>query len=165
VKPHVAERSVWQPLGTNDRVPVIHSNDPFMASSADIDGPAVTATKEGDHRDERAAHLTAHRRPEASRQANGDGATLMRDTWPAAYQTSRKLLCRTLRGELREVLESGAVSSVGCRAVAALYVLLLEHPIDRQGRCEACRRPGAVLGRRRRWCQVYRVALSTAPQD
>ncbi|MGH4009971.1 MAG: hypothetical protein ACRDTH_17770 [Pseudonocardiaceae bacterium] len=36
-----------------------------------------------------------------------------------------------------------------------LHELLLEHPIDGQGRCQSCRRPGAVLGSRRRRCRVH----------
>ncbi|MGH4014384.1 MAG: hypothetical protein ACRDSL_10765 [Pseudonocardiaceae bacterium] len=44
---------------------------------------------------------------------------------------------------------------MGCQAAAALYALLLAHPIDRRGRCRSCRRSGAVLGLRRRSCRVY----------
>ncbi|MGH3928390.1 MAG: hypothetical protein ACRDTF_00255 [Pseudonocardiaceae bacterium] len=40
------------------------------------------------------------------------------------------------------------------RACAALYSLVEGHPVDRRGRCRSCRRPGAVLGRARRRCQV-----------
>lgn len=44
------------------------------------------------------------------------------------------------------------------RACAALYGLLLDHPIDEWGRCRSCRRPGLVLGARWQSCRVYRKA-------
>ncbi|MGH3779667.1 MAG: hypothetical protein ACRDRO_03280 [Pseudonocardiaceae bacterium] len=69
-----------------------------------------------------------------------------------------------LRGALRDVLiaavESGpgAVGGVGslqCQVFATLYALLGAHPVDGRGRCWSCRRPGAVLGFRRRYCRVH----------
>lgn len=79
----------------------------------------------------------------------------------SAHQTSYQLLCQMLRGALRDTVRStrdgsGGISSVGCRAVAVLYGLLLDHPVDRRGRCRSCRRPGEVLGLRRRRCRVHR---------
>ncbi|MGH3804927.1 MAG: hypothetical protein ACRDTD_33240, partial [Pseudonocardiaceae bacterium] len=41
------------------------------------------------------------------------------------------------------------------RASAVLYLLLLDHPIDRQGRCRSCPRPGTVIGFRRRPCRIH----------
>ncbi|MGH3925386.1 MAG: hypothetical protein ACRDTT_21435, partial [Pseudonocardiaceae bacterium] len=41
---------------------------------------------------------------------------------------------------------AGGVDSIQSRACAALYALLMAHPVDRRGRCRSCRRPGAVLG-------------------
>lgn len=76
---------------------------------------------------------------------------------PSVRETSYRLLCEVLRRVLVEAVESGpgAVGSVPHRAMAALYGLLLNHPVDRRGRCRSCRRPGAVLGRRRRRCRVH----------
>jgi hypothetical protein len=31
----------------------------------------------------------------------------------------------------------------------------MAHSVDRRGRCRSCRRPGAVLGLRRRRCRVH----------
>lgn len=75
----------------------------------------------------------------------------------SARQTSYRLLCEVVRTALIAAVESkpGAVGSVQHRAMAALYGLLLDHPIDRRGRCRSCRRPGAVLGRRRRRCRIH----------
>lgn len=70
-------------------------------------------------------------------------------------------MCDALRELLREAVDSGGggglmpFGSVPCRVVAALYMLLLNHPVDRRGRCRSCRRPGAVLGRRWRRCRVH----------
>lgn len=65
-----------------------------------------------------------------------------------------------LRVFLQEAVDSGggeliSFGSVPCRAVAALYMILLNHPVDRRGRCRSCRRPGAALGRRWRRCRVH----------
>jgi hypothetical protein len=46
------------------------------------------------------------------------------------------------------------VGSVECRAMVALYSLLMDHRIDQWGRCQSCRRPGSVFGARWRPCQV-----------
>jgi hypothetical protein len=88
---------------------------------------------------------------------------------PSVHQTSHRLLCEVLGGVLIEVVESAqvlvsivesesAVGSVEVRAVAALYELLRDHPVDRRGRCRSCRRPGGVIGLRRRRCRVHRTA-------
>ena len=50
---------------------------------------------------------------------------------------------------------AGGIDSIQSRACAALYVLLMAHSVDRRGRCRSCRRPGAVLGLRRRRCRVH----------
>jgi hypothetical protein len=75
-------------------------------------------------------------------------------------QTSYRLVCDALRGVLRPLVQDGpgAVEEVGSilfRASAVLYTLLLDHPIDRQGRCRSCRRSGTVIGLRRRPCRIY----------
>lgn len=67
---------------------------------------------------------------------------------------------KMLRGVLRAAVESpsdaaGGIGSVPCRASAALYFLLADHAVDRQGRCRSCWRPGAVFGLRRRLCRVH----------
>jgi hypothetical protein len=61
---------------------------------------------------------------------------------------------------LREALHSvliaaDGIDSIQFRACAALYALLIAHPVDQRGRCRSCRRPGAVLGLRRRRCRVH----------
>ncbi|MGH3903853.1 MAG: hypothetical protein ACRDTE_06655 [Pseudonocardiaceae bacterium] len=76
------------------------------------------------------------------------------------YQTSNELLRETLGEVLLAAVRAGpgaagGISSVSCRAVAALYLVLLNHPIDRRGRCRSCRRVGAVFGRRYRRCRVH----------
>lgn len=82
---------------------------------------------------------------------------------PSVHQTSNKLLREALHEVLRAAVQAGpgaanGIGSVPCRAVAALYLVLLNHPIDRRGRCRSCRRPGAVFGRRRRRCRVHGAA-------
>jgi hypothetical protein len=79
----------------------------------------------------------------------------------SVHQTSYAVMCELLRRVLGEAVESGpgaagGIRSVACRATAALYAVLMDHPIDRRGRCESCRRPGALLGSRR--CRVYITA-------
>ncbi|HEX2300049.1 MAG TPA: hypothetical protein VHH34_16315, partial [Pseudonocardiaceae bacterium] len=75
-------------------------------------------------------------------------------------QTRHKLLREALHTVLRDMVHAGpdaahGIVSVPSRAVAALYQVLLNHPIDRRGRCRSCRRPGTLFGRRRRRCRVY----------
>lgn len=78
---------------------------------------------------------------------------------PSVHQTSYQLLCESLGQVLVGVVEAGAVvGSVEVRAVAALYELLRDHPVDRLGRCRSCRLPGEVVGLRRRRCRVHRTA-------
>ncbi|MGH4023969.1 MAG: hypothetical protein ACRDRV_05220 [Pseudonocardiaceae bacterium] len=69
------------------------------------------------------------------------------------------MLCEMLRGVLVNGVEAGVhgVGSIEMRAVAALYGLLMDHPVDRRGRCRSCRRQGEVLGLRRRRCRVHRT--------
>ncbi len=76
------------------------------------------------------------------------------------HQTSYRLVCDVLRGVLRQLAqaEPGAIKEIGSilyRASAVLYLLLLEHPIDRWGRCRSCRRCGTLVGLRRRPCRIY----------
>lgn len=86
--------------------------------------------------------------------------TFMVRRGPSVQQTNHRVMCEVLRGVLREALDPGGgdglpVGSVPCRAVATLYMLLLNHPVDRRGRCRSCRRPGAVLGGRWRRCRMH----------
>jgi hypothetical protein len=82
---------------------------------------------------------------------------------PNVYQTSYELLRETLRETLRDALAAAAGSGCGgidattCRAGAALYALLGEHPVDRRGHCRSCRGLRA-LGRRRQACRVLVAA-------
>lgn len=78
---------------------------------------------------------------------------------PTGYETTYNLLLEVLHTVLSAAVEAGPdaggwLHSVPWRACAALYSLLDAHPVDRRGRCRSCRRPGAVLGRRRRRCRV-----------
>jgi hypothetical protein len=69
-------------------------------------------------------------------------------------QTSHRLVCEALRETVRA--GPGALERVGSvryRASAVLYLLLLEHPIDRRGRCRSC--PGVMIGLRPRPCQIH----------
>ena len=75
------------------------------------------------------------------------------------HQTSHALLRRLLHKILIDGAQAGCgaaggIGSVPLRASATLYALLLAHPLDQQGRCRACRNPGAVFGRRHR-CWVH----------
>ncbi|MDQ2883639.1 MAG: hypothetical protein M3Y48_21405 [Actinomycetota bacterium] len=75
-------------------------------------------------------------------------------------QTSYRIICEELRGVLRQVVRAGpdaveGIGSIRCQASAVLYTLLLDHPIDRRGRCRSCRRPGAMVGLRRRPCRIH----------
>ncbi|MGH3815673.1 MAG: hypothetical protein ACRDUV_25005 [Pseudonocardiaceae bacterium] len=78
----------------------------------------------------------------------------------SVHQTSYRVVCEVLRRVLVAAVQAGpgaagGIGSVECQAVAALYLLLLDHPIDRWGRCRACRRLGAVFGPRWRHCRVH----------
>lgn len=82
---------------------------------------------------------------------------------PTDYRASHQLICELLRGILRDAVQAGpgaagGISSVECQAVLTLYMLLMDHPIDRRGRCRSCRRPGAVFGPRWRRCRVHSKA-------
>jgi hypothetical protein len=79
---------------------------------------------------------------------------------PSVFQTSYDLMCRVLHRVLRDAVQAGpgaagGIGTVEGRAVAALYLLLVDHPIDQRGRCRSCRRLGAVFGLRWRCCRVY----------
>lgn len=78
---------------------------------------------------------------------------------PSTPQTSHDRLLEALRGVLLAMVQPGpgaqeGIDSILHRAGATLYSLLVDHPVDRWGRCRSCRRPGAVLGLRRRPCRV-----------
>lgn len=84
----------------------------------------------------------------------------MTSTGPSVSETSYAVLCQRLRGVLVDAVQArpgtaGGIGSVPCLASATLYALLMAHPVDRRGRCRSCRRPGAVLGLRRRRCRVH----------
>lgn len=77
---------------------------------------------------------------------------------PSVYQTTYALLCDTVRGLLRDAVESrhgGWIGSLEYRATGALYTLLAAHTVDRWGRCRSCRRRGILVGHRSRRCRVY----------
>ncbi len=82
---------------------------------------------------------------------------------PRVRQTSYDLMCRVLRRVLSDAVQAGpdaagGIGSIECQAVATLYMLLMDHPIDPRGRCRSCRRPGAVFGPRWRRCRVHAKA-------
>lgn len=93
----------------------------------------------------------------------------MTGSGPTVQQLSYALSCELLRRVLRPVLaaghaaadatgtDAGGVLGVEQRACAGLFTLLLDHSVDRRGRCHSCRRPGAIFGRRRRRCEVHRT--------
>ncbi len=71
-------------------------------------------------------------------------------------QTSYRLLCAAVRDTVHAGLGANdEIGSIRYRASAVLYLLLLEHPIDRWGRCRSCRRSGTIIGLRRRPCRIY----------
>jgi len=77
------------------------------------------------------------------------------------HQTSHELLRETLRAGLAAAVGSGrdgGISSTQCRASAALYALLGDHPVDQRGRCRSCRGLRALLGRRGRVCRILIAA-------
>lgn len=70
------------------------------------------------------------------------------------YVTLREFLLKATR--TRSDAPEG-IGSVGCRASAVLYALLIDHHIDRRGRCRSCRWSGAVIGFRR--CRIHLAAI------
>ena len=77
------------------------------------------------------------------------------------HQTSHELLREALRAGLAAAVGSGrdgGISSTQCRASAALYALLGDHPVDQRGRCRSCRSLRELLGRRSRICRVLVAA-------
>ncbi|MGH3772116.1 MAG: hypothetical protein ACRDRW_12095 [Pseudonocardiaceae bacterium] len=80
-------------------------------------------------------------------QGRFDGLAVSDDPLQAA-------LCGVLRAAVESPRGTGGIGSVECRAVVALYSLLLDHPVDQWGRCRSCRRPGSVFGAQWRQCQV-----------
>lgn len=87
----------------------------------------------------------------------------------SGYETGHALVCAALRDVVAGAVSAGtggvALRRVEHRACAALYSLLVAHPVDRYGRCRACRRSGLV--RRRAVCRVYSVShyWLTQPAD
>jgi hypothetical protein len=82
---------------------------------------------------------------------------------PSGHQTSNDPLCRMLHKVVADSERAGrgaadGIGSVACRAVVALYSLLMDHAVDQWGRCRSCRRPGSVFGARWRPCQVRNKA-------
>lgn len=80
----------------------------------------------------------------------------MTDTGRTVDQTSYRLVCDALR----ETVHAGPGATKGggsirYRASAVLYLLLLDHPIDRRGRCRSCRGPSGMIGLRRRPCRIH----------
>ncbi len=79
-------------------------------------------------------------------------------------QISHRLICEALRETLRQAVQAGpntaeGISSISCRATAVLYSLLLDHHIDRRGRCRSCRprrHEDALLGIR--GCRIHLTA-------
>lgn len=76
------------------------------------------------------------------------------------YELSYAVACELLRQVLLDALSSRSdtersIGSVRSRACAALYALLMDHPIDWWGRCRSCRRSGSLVGGRRRRCRVH----------
>ncbi|MGH3871455.1 MAG: hypothetical protein ACRDSR_08085 [Pseudonocardiaceae bacterium] len=79
---------------------------------------------------------------------------------PTVSHTGNQHICEVLRGILHDGAQAGPgvagrIGSIPYQAVAALYTLLINHPIDRRGRCRSCRRPCAVFGFRRRHCRIH----------
>lgn len=79
---------------------------------------------------------------------------------PSVQQITHELMCAALRTALRSAVDTDRddlreLDSMGGRAIAALYMIMMSHPVDRRGRCRSCRRPGALVGRRSRRCRVY----------
>jgi hypothetical protein len=79
----------------------------------------------------------------------------------SAHQKSHAAMCALLQQVLKDAVQSGTdtaagIDSVACRATAGLYALLINHLIDRRGRCQLCRSRG--WWGRRRVCLVFRKA-------
>ncbi|MGH3719614.1 MAG: hypothetical protein ACRDRI_12420 [Pseudonocardiaceae bacterium] len=78
----------------------------------------------------------------------------MTGTGRTVDQTSHRLVCEALRETVRAGPGAlGRVGSIRYRASAVLYLLLLEHPIDRRGRCRSCF--SVLIGLRPRPCRIH----------
>lgn len=81
------------------------------------------------------------------------------DATLTVMKTTGEALCGVLRAAIEESPDAAeGLGSVPDRAAAALYFLLMDHSVDRDGRCRSCRRPGAAFGSRRRRCRVHMKA-------
>lgn len=88
----------------------------------------------------------------------------------SVYQTGHDLMCQVLRKVLLNGVQAGrsaagGIGSVECQAVATLYMLLMDHPIDRRvaaglagGRERYSGRGGVAAG-----CTARRVCGCTSP--
>lgn len=79
---------------------------------------------------------------------------------PSVYQARHQHLSAVLRAALVEAVQAGrraagGIGTISGRALATLYLILMSHPVDQQGRCRSCRSPSTVLRRRRRGCRVH----------
>jgi hypothetical protein len=75
---------------------------------------------------------------------------------PAVDQARHDPLCQMLRKVLMDAAQASEIGSVPLRACAALYGVLLDHPVDEWGRCRSCHRPGLVFGPQWHPCQLHR---------
>lgn len=74
---------------------------------------------------------------------------------PSALQVNEALR-GTLLAAMRPAPDAQEeIDSILHRAGATLYSLMADHQVNQRGRCRSCRRPGAVLGLRRRRCRVH----------
>ncbi|MGH3914161.1 MAG: hypothetical protein ACRDTC_12255 [Pseudonocardiaceae bacterium] len=81
----------------------------------------------------------------------------------SVHQLRHQHLCAVLRAALVEAVQAGrraaeGIGTVSGRAVATLYLILMNHSVDQRGRCRFCRRPGGWRARRRWRCRVQREA-------
>jgi hypothetical protein len=97
----------------------------------------------------------------------GDGVIPVTSKGRTIDQISHRLMRDALRGFLLQAMRArpGAaegISSIGCQASAVLYTLLLDHPIDRRGRCLSYRCSGTMIGGAMtglRRCRIHLTAI------
>ncbi|MGH3801650.1 MAG: hypothetical protein ACRDTD_16260 [Pseudonocardiaceae bacterium] len=83
---------------------------------------------------------------------------------PTDYRPSHQLLCELLRRVLRNAVQAGPGAAVGigtveCQAVAALYLLLIDHPIDQRAAAGPAATWRRCSGRGGAGCRVYAKAI------